>query len=88
MKSQLDLLAVGDAWVESVLVLLRRDNRPTAGGWPGTLREARARTFAHLTGRRGAAVSADELELATRAVYDRARHRWMASAIADREGEI
>jgi hypothetical protein len=78
---------VGDAWVDHVREHLRMDNRATTGGWPGTLREARARTYAHLATVRHRSVSPDELELATRAVYDRARHRWLASALVDHEGD-
>ena len=78
-------LAVGDAWVERVRDDLRSENRPTAGGWPGTLREARARTYAHFTNeagmRRYGALSADEVLV--RAVYERARNQWLACAQMD-----
>lgn len=83
-------LAVGDAWVERVRHDLRADNRPTAGGWPGTMREARARTYAFFTNeaglRRFGVLSADELELVVRAVYERARNQWLACAQTD-DGE-
>jgi len=80
---------VGDAWVERVKDDLRRDDRDPAGGWPGTVREARARTYAHFTKgaarERFGALSHDELEHAVRAVYDRARVRWLACAHTDDE---
>jgi len=82
---------VGDAWVDVVRRDLLRDNRATAGGWPGTMREARARTYAHFTSnavvQRYGVLSAAELELAARAVYDRARQQWRACAEREEEGE-
>ncbi len=84
-------LVVGDEWVERVRHDLRADNRATAGGWPGTLREARARTYAYFTNeaalRRFGVLSATELELLVRAVYDRARNQWLACAQTDDEGD-
>src|SRR5581483_7822439 len=84
-----DSLAVGDAWVEHVKRALAADNRVASGGWPGTMREARARTYAHFTNhaalQRHGALSHDELEQAVRAVYDRARNRWLACARTDGE---
>ena len=82
-------LAVGDAWVEHVKRDLAADNRAATGGWPGTMREARARTYAHFTNHaaleRHGALSRDELEHAVRAVYERARGRWLACARTDDE---
>jgi hypothetical protein len=77
-------LAVGDAWVENVTFDLQRDNRAATGGWPGTMREARARTCAHF---RGIVITSDELEQAARAAYQHARHRWLAHARTDEECE-
>ena len=76
--TEADSVALGDAWVEVVRHDLRVDHRPITGGWPGTMTEARARTWAHFHG----ALTADELELAARAVYGRARRRWLARADA------
>jgi hypothetical protein len=82
-------LAIGDAWVEHVKLDLRHENREVAGGWPGTLREARARAYAHFTDDatigQHAVLTRDELESAVRAVYERARARWLASARTDNE---
>ena len=84
-----DSLAVGDAWVERVQLDLRRDHRHAAGGWPGTLREARACTYAHFTNEtstsRYGALTRDELEVAVRDVYNRARVRGLACARTDDE---
>ncbi len=77
-------LAVGDAWVEHVRQDLRVESRRVVGGWPGTLREARARTYAFFataaSARRYGVLTPDELELAAHAVYDRARHQWLEQA--------
>lgn len=86
---QASSLAVGDAWVARVRRDLRKDNRAAAGGWPGTMREARAVTYAHFTAadviRRYGALSAADLELAARAAYDHARKQWLAYASVDEE---
>jgi hypothetical protein len=77
-------LAVGDAWVEHVRQDLRVDSRRVVGGWPGTLREARARTYAHFSSASAArcygVLTTNELELAARAAYGRARHQWLEQA--------
>ena len=77
---------VGDAWVAHVALDLRREQRTAAGGWPGTMSEARARTTAHFRGLSiTGALTREELEAATRAVYQRARGRWLAYARTDSE---
>lgn len=77
-------LVVGDAWVDHVRHDLSADSRRVCGGWPGTLREARARTYAHFTNAAGArrygVLTADELELVARAAYGRARRQWLEQA--------
>lgn len=65
--------AVGAAWVEHVERALRVQHRRVAGGWPGTLSEARARAYAYFVKE---ALTADELDLASRAAYGHARHHW------------
>jgi hypothetical protein len=84
-----DLLRVGSAWVARVQRDLREDNRRTRGGWPGTLREARAHAYAHFgtkaAMRRYGVLTADQLEVAVRAVYKHARDQWLACAQADDE---
>jgi hypothetical protein len=67
-------VAVGNAWVEHVERDLRVDRRRVAGGWPGTIREARARTYAYFVNE---VLTPDELDLAARTVYGYARHRWL-----------
>lgn len=82
-------LAVGDAWVARVRRDLRKDNRAPAGGWPGTMREARAVTYAHFTAddtrQRYGTLSAAEFESVARAAYDHARKEWLRCASADEE---
>ena len=82
---------IADAWVERVKLDLRRQNRQATGGWPGTMREARARTYAFFTSADAAqqhgVLSATELEHAVRAVYGRARGQWLAYAHTDDEEE-
>ena len=73
---------VGDAWAQRVALDLRREQRTAAGGWPGTMSEARAHASAHF---RGKPLTAGELEDAARAVYQRARGRWLAYARTDAE---
>jgi len=82
-----DSIAVGDAWVDNVRLDLAADEREATGGWPGTMREARARTYARFTNldalERYGSLSRNELDDAVRAVYERARARWLACARAD-----
>jgi len=55
------------------------------------MREARACAYAHFTSnavvQRYGVLTAAELELAARAVYDRARQQWRACAEREEEGE-
>ena len=75
--------AVGQAWAQRVRGELRREQRVIAGGWPGTITEARAHARVCLEGaganRRGAQ-SVDELEWVARVTYGRAREEWLAFA--------
>ncbi len=83
--------AIGDAWVARVQRDLRNDNRVIAGGWPGTMREARAATHAHFTNadarRQYGVLTSAELELAARITYEHARKRWLSSATTENEGD-
>jgi len=72
---------VGAAWVKSLCGALSDQGRPVAGGWPGTIVEARALIVRHLQielderGLRGA--TSAELALAATATYDHARSEWL-----------
>jgi len=75
-------LALGETWANSRRDELRREGRSASGGWPGTMREARARVM-ELLGRELALrhlplLTSDELGLAARAAYSAARRVWLA----------
>jgi hypothetical protein len=70
-------IVVGDAWVETVRSELRESRRRITGGWPGTVREARALTYAHFSAR-ASALSPEDLERVARGAYRRARRQWLA----------
>ncbi len=74
----------GEEWARTRIAELRAERRVAAGGWPGTLREARAMSRAFVL-RPFAAQSlspptAEELELAARKAYACARSAWQARA--------
>ncbi len=51
---------------------LRKEGRPVVGGWPGTLREARAQVSAYLgtsLGKRKLSFTREELERAAKTAY-------------------
>jgi hypothetical protein len=77
-------VSLGRSWAEQWRDDLRREGRPAAGGWPGTLREARARVEQHLhaevTRRKLAAVTAPEREFVARRAYASARAAWCQKA--------
>lgn len=73
-------VALGQTWAERCRQDLHREGRPAAGGWPGTLREARTRVEhalrIELGGRKMAAITEGEREIAARAAYASARDEW------------
>ena len=73
--------AVGTAWARSVCDGFAEEGRVIAGGWPGTLVEARARIAARLRGdlsQRGMkALEPEELDQAVNATYARAKQEWL-----------
>lgn len=84
-RSLLDSLPkeVGAAWAAAVVAGLRREGRPIAGGWPGTLVEARSRVVprlnAELDGRRLTLLSLEELSAVVTATYAKARADWLVA---------
>ncbi len=76
-------LTLGTRWARFWCDEMRRDGRPISGGWPGTVPEARARVAAYfgpeLARRRMAQLTADELALAARATYQKAKRDWLAT---------
>jgi len=72
------------AWADRCMVEIRNEGRPLAGGWPGTLSEARgwgrAELSTHLV-----APTHEELEWLAHTTYSRARDVWLARAGDDEE---
>jgi hypothetical protein len=79
-------IAAADDWVKRLSDELSAERRVAAGGWPGTLSEARNCTRAYVIERLRKSEStpptADELEFAARTSYARARTQWLSSAAA------
>jgi hypothetical protein len=67
--------------VRSLCAALAEQGRPVAGGWPGTMVEARALIGGHLRveldGRGLRTASSTELARAAEATYARARSEWL-----------
>jgi hypothetical protein len=74
--------ASGVQWAQDVQRALRLENRRAAGGWPGTMREARTRASHLLATLRADGVIATQEETTTlaKAVYASARSTWRANA--------
>jgi hypothetical protein len=76
--------AGGEQWARGWRDELASDHRRAAGGWPGTIAQARVCARAHLSAElarlRLAGPSPAELEQAARLTYDRARAVWLALA--------
>lgn len=77
--------ATGVQWAHDVQRALRLENRRPAGGWPGTMREARSRAAHLLSTLRADGVIATQEETTTlaKAVYASARSTWRANAEAE-----
>jgi hypothetical protein len=77
-------VAVGLRWAEEQRLQLHREGRPAAGGWPGTLREARLRTqrffTAEMRRHKMSAMTEAEREAVARAAYASARANWCSQA--------
>lgn len=75
---------VGERWARGWREELQSERRTAAGGWPGTIAQARACSGAHLSAElaklRLAGPSTAELERAARLTYARARAVWLAFA--------
>jgi len=81
-------LKIGTGWAEGWREEMVKQGRPIAGGWPGTIGEARARVAAHfeheLRRRKMAHLTSDELATATRAAFGQARRDWLAAQLVAR----
>jgi hypothetical protein len=84
-------VAVGETWARGWLAELGSEGRSAAGGWPGTITQARSRVRAVVTAELARArfqpAAADEVDRTARAAYARAREVWLASAKADDESD-
>ncbi|WP_437671077.1 hypothetical protein [Sorangium sp. So ce131] len=73
-------VALGQTWASRWRQDLHREGRPVAGGWPGTLREARLQVENTLPGelrhRKMSPITGVERELAARTAYASARVEW------------
>ena len=80
-------VSVGETWARGWLAELGSEGRSAAGGWPGTITQARSRVRAVVTAELARArfqpAAADEVDRTARAAYARAREVWLASAKAD-----
>jgi hypothetical protein len=81
-------LKIGAGWAEGWREEMVKQGRPIAGGWPGTIGEARARVAAYfeneLRRRKLAHLTSDELAAATRAAFGQARRDWLAAQLVAR----
>lgn len=72
------------SWATASCDALTREGRRVEGGWPGTIREARARGVAEATRALAAqamgAPTSDERDRITRVTYEQARRSWAALA--------
>lgn len=71
----------GHAWAESVQARLQSEGRRVAGGWPGTLSEARARVE-RLLDSTAKSCSPHERERLARVLYGAARAFWLDNRVA------
>lgn len=80
-------IALGLRWAEQQRRDLHREGRPAAGGWPGTIREARTRVereiLPEMLRRVMTPVTLEERERAARTAYASARAEWQRHAEPD-----
>jgi hypothetical protein len=80
---------LGRAWAEEWFDDLRRQGRPIAGGWPGTMSEARSRVRhnvdAMLTKQSLPPMSHDELTEGAQLTYETARSLWFNFRVRDED---
>jgi hypothetical protein len=71
---------VGAEWARLTCEALTAQGRSVAGGWPGTVVEARARVAHHLDRQLAAngksPLTGDELDVAANRTYERAKGDW------------
>jgi hypothetical protein len=67
--------SAGRDWAEAVRIALHSEGRRAAGGWPGTMSEARAQ-LVRAVGSAGSG-SPDEASRLARILYSAARESWL-----------
>lgn len=77
-------VATGQAWASTMVGELRSQDRAVSGGWPGIMREARAKVMIAL-GRDRGPISADQIDALARTAYASARTLWSTTAEPDLE---
>jgi hypothetical protein len=79
---ELDVLAedVGRAWAAALADSVRAQDRDVAGGWPGTMTEAKGQVLAALHGRR---ITRAELCALSSTAYRAAQAQWRSVAQPD-----
>lgn len=73
----------GTEWCDSCCDALGREGRAVAGGWPGTMSEARVRIVKRVASDPGLAATAGEMDGMARESYRVARLAWRARAVPD-----
>jgi len=68
-------IRAGEAWAMAVREVVHKDGRKAAGGWPGTLSEAKAEMAISLGAR--PALGEAETSRLVRVFYEAARDRWL-----------
>jgi hypothetical protein len=80
-------VAAAEAWAGLCMHTLRAEGRAVAGGWPGTMSEARGWARAKLAVK-GMTPTHDELEWLVRTTYALARDTWRAGAGKDDQDQV
>jgi hypothetical protein len=80
---------LGHGWADHMREELRREGRSAAGGWPGTMREARTRVerllLPALAREHLSETTSDERLALTRGLYAAARRHWLEQCETDGE---
>jgi len=77
------VIAAGETWAREAAARLREDGRPVAGGWPGTLSEARQRVAEIVSGASTGPHVPAVFDNLVRLTYASARRIWLAQAHVD-----
>jgi hypothetical protein len=91
--AKLDIIAravenAGRAWANTCIEVLHREGRPVAGGWPGTLTEARLRVSACATELKlRPSITREELSTLSRLANRAARKAWLARTATEPDAD-